>query len=128
MIFCYDKETAGNEIVEEIRKLAKEGVVEITKDDCISIKAKIANRKRLDFSIQTKGIIIQGKEICLGNYYKNIKSEKEDVFGDGELLTTRIYADEIQYTHLSIDKTSIDFKSDEFNLDYEDDLSFEVAG
>lgn len=124
MIFVRQNQNL-NEIVEEIRKMAENGNVEILKDDCISFKAKIAKGKRINFCIQVKGIIIEGKSITLGNYYKNIKTEKEDVFGDGELLTTRIYADVIEYDHLRLDKTSLYIR--EMDIDWDNHLSFELV-
>lgn len=117
MIFV--RENNFQDIVTEIREMAKEGYVEITKDDCISFKAKIAKRLRCNFSIQLNGIIITGKEISIGNYHKNIKTD------DG------IYADKIEYTHLRLDKTSLSLTTPTYNglnLDWDNDLSFELAG
>lgn len=117
MIFVRKTENAGNEIVEQIRKYAEFGHVVITKDDCISFMARIAPRKRLNFSIQMNGIIITGKEICLGNYYKNIKTDNG------------IYADEINYTHLELGGTSVYFeKNHSVELSDDNTLSFEICG
>ena len=116
MIFV--RENKFNEIVNEIREMAKDGTVEITKDDCISFQAKVAKGKRLNFSIQLNGIIIQGKEISLGNYYKNLKTD------DG------IYADKVEYTHLTLDKTSLSLTTPTYkglNLSYDNYLSFELT-
>ena len=72
MKFIRVQKTAGNDIVDEIRKIAKAGHCEITKDDSVSIIAK-ANR-RIAFSVQYEGFIFQAKKICLVT--KDCKDDK----------------------------------------------------
>lgn len=63
MKFIRNNETAGNQIVEYIKKIAEDGYCEITKDDTISIEAKAV--KRTAFTVQYSGIIFQAKTISL---------------------------------------------------------------
>lgn len=93
MKFIRVKETAGNDIVDEIRKIAKAGYCEITKDDTVSIKAKAG--RRIAFSVQLEGIIFQAKEICL--------------------CTEHYEADELKYDYMFLDNNAIDLKRIDFS-------------
>lgn len=121
MLFCTNQNTAGNQIVDEIRNMAKNGLVVITKDDCCSIKAKIPKYQKYHFSIQMNGILLQGREICLGNYYKNIKTDENGV----------IYANEYFYHHLTLDGKQSIYLGGNNNMSVElneqNDLSFELS-
>lgn len=93
MKFIRVQKTAGNDIVDEIRKLADAGLCEITKDDSVSIKAK-ANR-RIAFSVQYEGFIFQVKEICL------VTKDRKD--------------DNPFYDYMFLDNNGIDLKRVDFS-------------
>ena len=118
MEHIYNKEQAGNEIAKYVRECAEEGYCEVTKDDFISFKAKAG--RRLRFCIQCNGIIIEAKEISLVNDHHNIKTEWSEEY-ECELLK----ADEIRYSYMFLDKTSINLDVFEWGRDT---LSIEIVG
>lgn len=93
MKFIRVQKNAGNEIVDEIRNIAKAGLCEITKDDSVSIMAK-AN-KRIAFSVQYEGFIFQAKEVCL------VTKDRKD--------------DKPIYDYMFLDNNAIDLKRVDFS-------------
>ena len=118
MDFIYKSEKSGNDVVECLREIAEAGFCEIVKDDFISFKAKAG--KRLRFSVQFEGIIIEAKQISLVNDHKNIK-----YVYDEELDCKLHKADEIRFNYMFLDKTSINL--DKFDFGREK-MSLEVVG
>lgn len=114
-----NKETIGNDIVDELRKMTDAKACDITKDDFISVFAKAKPRTR--FCLHFGAFIIEGREIQLGNDSKNIRFEYDD-----ELDCKVMKCDEIRMNHVSLDGTYIDL--DRLADNYHDDMSFEIVG
>ena len=93
MKFIRTQKNAGNQIVDEIRAIAKAGLCEITKDDSISFKAKAC--KRIAFSVQYEAFIFQAKEICL--------------------CTEDYKAEELNYNYMFLDNNSMDLRHVDFS-------------
>ena len=89
------------ELMNALREMAEGKDAEIIKDDYISVHFKTA--RRVAFSVQLRGIIIECKEIHMVNQ------------GDEENR---------EYTYLFLDKTSIDLKRVE--IDFNKTMSVEL--
>lgn len=108
MKFIRVKETAGNDIVDEIREIEKAGYCEIVKDDTVSIKAKAG--RRIAFSVQLDGIIFQAKEICLVTKDFGTNDEEDKVYDYMFLDNNSIDLNRIDFSnnkHMSIEMMSI---------------------
>ena len=108
MKFIRVQKTAGNDIVDEIRDIAKAGYCEITKDDTVSIKAKAG--RRIAFSVQLEGIIFQAKEICLVTKDFGTDDEEQRVYDYMFLDNNAIDLNRIDFSnnkHMSIEMMSI---------------------
>ena len=108
MKFISVQKTAGNDIIDEIREIAKAGYCEITKDDAVSIKAKAG--RRIAFSVQLEGIIFQAKEICLVTKDFGTDDEAQRVYDFMFLDNNSIDLKRIDFSnnkHMSIEMMSI---------------------
>lgn len=108
MKFIRIQETAGNDIVDEIREIAGAGLCEITKDDAVSIRAKA--KSRIAFSVQLEGIIFQAKEICLVSHDFGTNDEEQRVYDYMFLDNNSIDLNRIDFSdnkHMSIEMMSI---------------------